>query len=210
MWFDRICARRSKKEFLQVNRAGTGTIQRLKISEDIQAQGFRSVLSQTVCKTVKRVSILPWFTCKLWRKVKSFSLWLTFTVCLANNVADYYFIINYILSSRSCTLITWMWSWTLNEINVGHLRKGKLLSLLRLLLLTGSFFKKKVVAGGKIVIFVSCSQDKFCHYFILCTAAVCCQIMLAKNILSETKIQEELQGSLLLFEVESEILKSPW
>ena len=50
---------------------------------------------------------------------------------------------NYILSSRSCALIARMWSWTLSEINVGHLWKGKLKLLKtekKRLLLVGNFF----------------------------------------------------------------------
>ena len=90
---------------------------------------------------------------------------------------------NYIVSSRSCALqITWMWSWMVTEINDGHLRKGKL-KLVKITFISRHFLVKKVVRGGKFFLFDARSQDKFYHYFILCTTtAVCRQIMLAKTI----------------------------
>ena len=156
----RFCARRSNKEFLQVNRAGTGTIQ----SEDFRRHpAFRRVLCQSVCK----VSFPPWFTCKLLVQV-SIPMVNIYSLSTANNIANH---------------LQWttMWSWTLSEINVGYLWIGRL-KLVKITFVYSYFLVKKCCLWWKIVSFVWCSQDRFYHYIILCTAAVCRQIMLAKTI----------------------------
>ena len=73
-----------------------------------------------------------------------------------------------------------MWSWTLSEINVGHLRKVSLI-LLRLLLLIGIFLqKKRLLLVEKFLFLFDAYKTSFnYHYFILWWIAVCRQIMLA-------------------------------
>ena len=156
----RFCARRSNQEFLQVNRAGTGTIQ----SEDFPRHpAFRRDLFQSVCK----VSFPPWFTCKLLVQV-SIPMVNIYSLSTANNIANH---------------LQWttMWSWTLSEINVGYLWIGRL-KLVKITFVYSYFLVKKCCLWWKIVSFVWCSQDRFYHYIILCTAVVCRQIMLAKTI----------------------------
>ena len=87
---------------------------------------------------------------------------------------------------------------------IGHLRKGKLKLV---------YPEKKVVAGGKIVIFFFIST--LCYALLLRAAKF---NMLAKiiwylfqsnrGIVVKYVGQTKLQGSLVLFEVESEILTS--
>ena len=153
----RFCARRSNKEFLEVNRAGTGTIQ----SEDFRRHpAFRRVLFQSVCK----VSFPPWFTCKLLVQV-SIPMVNIYSLSTANNIANH---------------LQWttMWSWTLSEINIGYLWIGRL-KLVKITFVYSYFLVKKNVCRGKLLVLFDARKTGFIttlfYALLQCAAKLCLQ-----------------------------------
>ena len=104
---------------------------------------------------------------------RSFSLWLIFILCLANNV-------NYILSSRSCTdhmvIVNTQWN---QHRSSG---KGKLKLVIITFINRHFLAKKKVVAGGKLLFLFDARKTSFITTLFYALLQTCRQIMLAKTI----------------------------